>query len=140
MTATAAALKLEISVVTKAELLELADWELKCAKRKKEATEAEKEVKFRRIALAEKVLGIKSEDDLKELSPERLFKLLERRWEREEWKAGPGAPEFKFVKTSGGQYPSWQKLFVAELGMTAAARISTETPYSYSYKVEVTLP
>jgi hypothetical protein len=138
MPATAA--KLDTSIVTKDELLELAEWERKFAKAKKEQSAAEKEVKFRRLALAEKVLGIKTEDDLKKLSPEQLLKLFQKRWEREEWKAERGAPDFQFKKTSQGSYPAWQKLFTAELGMTAAARISAETPTTYSYAVEVTLP
>ena len=136
----ASAAKLETAVVTKIELTELADWERKYADAKKKQAAAEKEVKFRRLALAEKVLGIKTEDELKGLSPEQLLKLFQKRWEREEWKAERGAPEFKFKNTSHGSYPAWRKLFTAELGMPAAARISAETPITYSYAVEVSLP
>jgi len=138
MPATAA--KLETSIVTKDELLELADSERKYAKANREKAAAEKDLKFRRLALAEKVLGIESEDELKRLSPEKVLKLYQRRWEREEWKAERGAPEFQFVKTNAGRYPAWREVFIGELGETAAARISAETPTTYSYAVEVTLP
>jgi hypothetical protein len=124
-------------VVTKDELLELADWERKYADAKKKAAAAEKEVKFRRLQLAEKVLGIKTEDELKALPPEKVEKIFARRLEAGDWKPERGAPEFAFKKTSQGSYPAWSKLFAAELGETAAARISTETPVVYSYSVEV---
>ncbi len=132
-----AAAKLETVLVTKDELAELGEWERKYAKANKEKAAAEKAVKFRRLALAEKVLGIKSEEDLKELSPEQLAKRFTKRWEAGEWKAERGAPEFAFSKTSSGRYPAWRALFVDELGETAAARISAETPISWSYCVEV---
>ena len=130
----------ETAVVTKVELTELADWERKYADAKKKQAAAEKQVKFRRLALAEKVLGIKTEDELKGLSPEQVLKLFQKRWECKEWKAERGAPEFQFKNTSHGSYPAWQKLFTAELGTTVAARISAETPIIYSYAVEVSLP
>jgi hypothetical protein len=137
---TTAAVKLEAVIVTKDELTEIAEWERKYAKAKKDQAAAEKEVKFRRMALAEKILGIKTEDDLKKLSPEQLLKLFKKRWEREEWKSERGAPEFAFVKTNAGRYPAWRDLYITELGETAAARISAETPVTYSYAVEVSLP
>jgi len=134
---TAAAKAFAPDLVTKLELTELADWEKKHSERKKKVSEAEKELEFRRMQLAEKVLGVKSKDELKQLSPEKLQKRFTKRWENGEWATEKGAPEFKFSETSHGRYPSWQKLFVAELGMTAAARISAETPFSYSYSVTV---
>ena len=136
---TAAAKAFTPELVTKNELTELADWERKYAERKKKVSEAEKELEFRRIQLAEKVLGVKSKDELKQLSPEQLQKRFAKRWENGEWKTERGAPEFLFKKTSQGRYPSWRDLFVEELGETAAARISADTPTSYSYCVEVTL-
>jgi hypothetical protein len=134
---TTAALKLEIALVTKDELAELAEWERKYADAKKKASLAEKELEFRRQALAEKVLGVKSKDELKLLSPEQVQKRYAKRWENGDWKAERGAPEFAFAKTSSGRYPAWRQLFIDELGETAAARIATETPMTYSYAVEV---
>jgi hypothetical protein len=136
----ATAPKLEAALVTKDELLELADWERKFADAKKKVSAAEKELEFRRQQLAEKVLGVKSKDELKRLSPEQVLKLYQKRWERDEWKTERGAPEFSFVKTNAGRYPAWRDLYIDELGETAAARISAETPTTYSYAVEVALP
>lgn len=127
-------------VVTKDELLELAEWERKYADAKKKAAAAKKELAFRRQQLAEKVLGVKSADELKQLSPEKLLKLYARRLSDGDWKSERGAPSFAFVKTSQGQYPAWSKLYVEELGETAAAKIRTETPIVFSYSVEVAIP
>jgi hypothetical protein len=128
------------AVVTADELLELSKWETKYAKAEKDAAAAKKELAFRRIQLAEKVLGIKSADELKELAPEQIEKRLAKRLENGDWRAERGAPEFSFVKTNAGRYPAWSQLFVQELGETMAARIRSETPLTYSYCVEVTLP
>jgi hypothetical protein len=127
----------QTAVVTKDELLELADWERKYADAKKKASAAEKELNFRRQSLAEKVLGITSSADLKSLSPDQVQKLYAKRLSAGDWKAERGAPCFVFSKTSEGRYPSWSQLYVQELGETAAARIRTETPITYSYCVEV---
>ena len=124
-------------LVTKDELTELADWERKYADAKKKATTAEKELQFRRQSLAEKVLGVKSADELKQLPPEKVQKLLSQRLSAGDWKPERGAPEFSFLKTNQGRYPSWSQLYVEELGETAAARIRAETPLTYSYCVEV---
>jgi len=123
-------------VVTKDELLELADWERKYADRTKKVSEAEKELKFRRAALAEKVLGVTSEE-LKRLSPQQLENRLTRRLEAGDWKPGKGAPEFSFVKNSQGSYPAWKQEFIKTQGETAAAEIIKNTPLVYSYAVEV---
>ena len=134
---TAASAKPAPSVVATAELVELAEWERKYAAAKKKVSEAESELKFRRQQLAEKVLGIKTEDELKALDPDRLLKLFTKRFESGFWRAERGAPDFKFSNTSKGRYPSWAKIYAEDLGETAAARIRTETPITYSYAVEV---
>jgi len=130
----------QTAIVTKDELLELADWERKYADAKKKASAAEKELAFRRQQLAEKVLGVKSSDELKALSPEKLLRLHGRRLADGDWKPERGAPSFAFVKTSQGQYPAWSKLYIDELGETAAAEIRTKTPITFSYCVEVAVP
>lgn len=137
---TTAAAKLAPIVVTKDELLELADWERKYADAKKKASAAEKELAFRRVALAEKVLGIKSADELKRLAPEKIQKLYAARLTAGDWKPERGAPAFVFAKSSEGRYPSWSKLYVEELGETAAAEIRANTPLTFSYSVEVAVP
>src|SRR4051794_18980212 len=108
----ATATKLAPAVVTKDELLELAEWERKYADAKKKASAAEKELAFRRQALAEKVLGVKSADEMKALTPEKLLKLYAKRLADGDWKPERGAPSFAFAKTSQGQYPAWSKLYV----------------------------
>lgn len=128
-----------IAIVTKTELLELADWERKYADAKKKQAAAEKEVKFRRLKLAEIVLGVTLDDELKKLPPATVERRFAKRLEDGDWKPERGAPEFSFVKTNQGAYPAWRQCYVDELGETAAAQISAETPLTYSYAVEVTL-
>lgn len=135
-----ASAKLAPAIVTKDELLELADWERKCADAKKKASAAEKELEFRRLSLAERVLGVKSKDELKALSPEKVQKLFAQRLTAGDWRRERGAPVFAFVKTNEGRYPAWSQLYIDELGETAAAQIKAETPLAYSYCVEVEVP
>jgi hypothetical protein len=137
---TASAAKLVPVVVTKDELLELADWERKYAAAKKKVSEAEKELKFRRISLAEKVLGVKTEDELKRMPPEKLLKVMAHRLSVGDWKAERGAPDFAFTKTSEGRYPSWSQLYAEELGDPAAQQVRAETPVMYSYAIDVQVP
>ena len=127
----------QTAVVTKDELLELADWERKYADAKKRAGAAEKEVKFRRLSLAERVLGVKSEDELKELSPKTVEKRSAARLEAGDWKPERGAPSFTFIKSHQGSYPKWKEFYIEQFGETAAAKIATEAPIVYSYAVEV---
>ncbi len=127
----------QTALVTKDELLELAEWERKYADRTKKVSEAEKELKFRRQALAEKVLGIESSDELKKLSPKQVEKRFADRLAAGDWKPERGAPEFLFVKTSQGSYPAWKQEYIAEFGETAAAEIINDTALVYSYAVQV---
>jgi hypothetical protein len=136
MTAAAASLK-SAAIVTKDELLEIAKWERKFADAKKAASEAEREVEFLRIQLAEKVLGVRSKEHLKGLDPAEVQKLFATRLTAGHWKLERGAPAFVFVKSNEGRYPAWAQLYVGAMGETAAARIKAETPVSYSYTVQV---
>ena len=88
---TTAAAKLETALVTKDELLELAEWERKHADAKKKVSTAENELEFRRQQLAEKVLGVKSKDELKKLSPKEVDRLGAKRLEAGDWKPERGA-------------------------------------------------
>ncbi len=127
----------ETALVTKDELLELADWEKKYADAKKKVSAAETELKFRRQALAEKVLGVKSADELKQLSPKEVEKLYAKRLTNGDWRPERSAPAFVFAKTSEGRYPAWKKLYTDEFGEAAAAEIQSNTDPIYSYAVEV---
>jgi hypothetical protein len=125
------------AIVTKDELLELADAERKYAEAKKKESAAKKQVEFQRQRLAEKVLGVKSSDELKQLPPEKVQRLYAKRLERGEWEPGKNAPAFKFVKTNQGSYPSWKELYVEAFNQSKADEIAAETPMTYSYAVEV---
>lgn len=129
----------ETAIVTKDELIELADWERKYADAEKKASAAKKQLAFRRQSLAEKVLGVKSSDELKQLSPDQVERKLLKRLEAGDWKPERGAPSFSFSKTSEGRYPAWKQLYIDELGETAAAAITAEATTTYSYCVEVAL-
>jgi hypothetical protein len=135
-----AAVKLAPVVVTTDELTELAQLESDYAKAKKKVSDTEKDLKFQRIRLAEKVLGVKSEEELKKLSPAQVAKLLAKRLGAGDWKPERGAPEFSFVETSHGRYPAWAQLYKQDVGQTAAARITAETPEIFSYSVSVVQP
>ena len=128
----------EVAIVTKDELSEIAKLESDYAKAKAKVSAIEKDIELARISLAEKTLGVKSKDELKKLTPAQVEKILTKRLEAGDWKPERGAPEFSFLETSHGSYPAWAKLFIAELGVTAAAEISAETPTTYSYRVQVT--
>ena len=127
----------QTALVTKDELLDLAEWERKYADRTKKVSEAEKELKFRRQALAEKVLGVESSDELKKLSPKQVEKRFADRFEAGDWKPEKGAPEFSFVKNSQGAYPAWKQLYIGKFGETAAAEIINNAAIVYSYAVQV---
>lgn len=127
----------ETAIVTTQELAELATWEADYAKAKKKAAAAEKQLEFRRISLAEKVLGVKTADELKQLTPAQVERRFKQRLEAGDWKPARGAPEFSFRMTNSGRYPAWSKLYSAELGETAAAKVSAQTDLTYSYAVEV---
>lgn len=127
----------ETAIVSKNELAELADWERKYVEAKKKVSAAEKELVFRRQSLAEKVLGVKSSEELKKITPAKIQKLQAQRLEVGDWKLERGAPEFLFSKTSEGRYPAWKQLYIGELGETAANAIIADTDVTYSYCVEV---
>lgn len=129
----------ETALVTKDELLELAEWERKYADAKKKASAAEKELAFRRLSLAERVLGVKTAEELKKLSPREVEKRHNARLSAGDFKLERGAPDFVFSKTSEGRYPAWSQIYSAEFGETAAAEVRSKTPVTYSYAVEVTL-
>jgi hypothetical protein len=140
MTTTAAIAAKKAIVVSTEELLGLAEWERKYAKATKDTSVAKKELEFRRQKLAEVVLGVNSSDELKALSPGQVAKRGAERLEDGDWKPERGAPTFAFEETSHGSYPAWKELFIEEMGATAAAEISRDTPVVHSYSVKVTVP
>jgi hypothetical protein len=137
MTASAAKSAREVAVVSKAELTEIAEWEQKYADAKKKTSAAEKELALLRIRLAEKVLGVKTSDELKRMAPDQVDRRMRKRFADGDWELGRGAPQFSFVKTNQGAYPAWAQVFADELGEAAAQQIRSNTPITYSYAVEV---
>lgn len=125
------------ALVTKEELEEIRAAEQAHTDAADKAKLAETKVKALRISLAEKVLGIRSSDELKALPPEKVQKLYAERHAAGLWKLQRGAPVFAFGKTSQGRYPEWKKLYLGELGESAANARIAETDPTYSYKVEV---
>ena len=127
----------ETARVTKDELSAIAEGEQKYADAKKKVSAAEKELALLRIQLAEKVLGVKTADELKRMTPDQVERRIRKRFADGDWELGRGAPQFAFVKTSQGCYPAWAQLFAEELGEAAAQQIRANTPVTYSYAVEV---
>jgi hypothetical protein len=131
---------LATQIITKQELVELRELEKSYSDASKKAAALEKDLKFRRLALAEKVLGVTTADELKVLSIEQVQKLYAKRQAAGLWELGWRAPVFAFELVKQGAYPPWKELFIAEMGETAANKISAETPVTYSYRIEVANP
>lgn len=127
----------ETVLVTRSELVALRDAEEAFAAASRALTQAENAVKPLRLALAEKVLGIKTSDELKAMAPEEVDKRVQKRIKSGAIEIVRGAPRFKFVKTSAGRYPAWKAEFIAAKGEVAAEKLTAETPSIFSYRVEV---
>lgn len=138
MAAAAQAKAVEVPTVTRIELSEIAKWEKQLSEAKKVVSEAEKQLDWRRLALAVKVLGVGTEAEYRALDPDELAKLMWKRMDAGKWKLGYGARMFSFEKTAEGRYPPWGRLFIEHMGEAEAKAISAGTPKLYSYRVEVT--
>jgi len=134
--AAAAKPALRTEVVTKAELLQLAKAEKEYADIQRHASFAESDVKARRLALVEKVLGLTSEQ-LKHLSPDEVQRLYLLRLQKRLWEPQKSAPLFVFEESSHARRPEWKDLHIALNGEAAAARVVAETETTYSYRVKV---
>lgn len=130
----------ETAVVTKAELVELRDCQADYKTAAKKADKLEKQLEFLQLKLVEKVLGLKSKDELKVLPLEKVQKLFAKRQAEGFWELAERAPLFAFQQTHKGRYPAWKDLFTAEKGEAAAMKIADETPETYSYRIEVASP
>jgi hypothetical protein len=125
-------------VVSRDELLELADLETRYAAATKAVSEVERALKAARLGLAEKVLG-EAAKDLRLMDPEHLEKLTAERARRGFWKCSRNTPPFLFLKTSSGRHPAWRQIYVEMNGEAAAEKITAETPIFYSYRVDVAI-
>jgi hypothetical protein len=128
-----------MQIVSRAELLELAELEKSYAKACREQSDLERRTKAARLSLAQKVLGVESEEQFKRLDPEMLESLMAVREEKGFWRSERKAPPFVFLKTSEGRYPSWKVEFIGIKSEAEAEQIVSATPKSYSYKVDVAL-
>jgi len=125
-------------VVSRDELIELADLETRYAAATKAVSEVERALKAARLSLAEKVLG-EAAEDLRLMDPEHLENLMAERARRGLWKCSRNTPPFLFLKTSSGRYPAWRQIYVEMNGEAAAEKITAETPIFYSYRVDVAI-
>jgi len=131
--------KPETQIIRKAELLELASLEQAYSDACKEQADLERRTKAARLALATKVLGVETEEQLKRLDPPTLEELMAVREGKGWWKLERGAPPFLFQKTNEGRYPSWKTEFIAEEGEAKAQMVMAETPRTYSYRIDVVI-
>lgn len=124
-------------VVTRKELIHLRDAENALAVASQAHTLAENAVKPLRIALAEKVLGTKTEAEYRAFDPDKIEAIVKSRMKRNLFEIVRGAPSFSFEKTASGRYVAWKQAFIAEMGETAAARRIADEPTTYSYRIHV---
>ncbi len=131
---------LATEVVTKAELIELRDCQEEYKRAAKKADALEAKLELLQFCLVEKVLGLKSADELKSLPLEKVQRLCDRRQDQGLWELGEKAPIFTFRQTSHGRYPAWKELFIGLRGEAAAMRITNQTKETFSYRIEVDSP
>jgi DNA polymerase III psi subunit len=134
--AAAAKLALRTEVVTKSELLELAEAEREYASAQSLARAAEDTVKALRLSLVEKVLGLTSEQ-LKHLSQDEVQRLYLLRLKKGLWTPQKTAPLFVFEESSHARRPEWKDLYIGIEGEAAAAQVIAQTDTTYSYRVRV---
>jgi len=123
--------------VTRKELIELRDAEETLTKASRAKSLAEHKVKPLRMALAEKVLGVKTEAEYRAWNPDEILRIINRRMDHEAFEVVRGCPSFVFEQTAAGRYVAWQSAYISEMGQAAADRLTAETPTLYSYRVHV---
>jgi hypothetical protein len=99
---------------------------------------AEEKKKKAAMVVFEALLGVKSEDDVRSLSPEQLKRLARRRISRGlvvvEGLDVEVLLEKVIQKSKSERRPSWKDCFVAALGESKAAEIQNDTAETFSYK------
>lgn len=124
-------------VVSRKEIVALRDAEEAYREAQAALTSAENAVKPLRLALAAKVLGIQSMDELKKMDPDEVETTMRKREAKLLWAPAYHLPKFRFVKTAAGRYPAWKAEFIARASEVEAERITAAAPTLYSYRVEV---
>ena len=135
--AATAAAQVPCQIVTDVELRQLADLEKGYANAKKLQAAFERRTKAARLALAQKVLGVKTAEEFAALDPEKVDQLMAEREGMKLWKAEKKSPPFVFLKTWNGRQPSWRDEFIKVKSEVEADKITAETPMAYSYRVDV---
>jgi hypothetical protein len=101
--------------------------------------EAEETKKASAMVVFEALLGIKSEDDLRAMSPEQLKRTARRRIRQGlvqlEGMSAEALLDKVIQKSKSERRPSWKDCFIKVLGASAAADIQEATPESFSYKL-----
>jgi hypothetical protein len=99
---------------------------------------AEEKKKKAAMVVFEALLGVKSEDDVRSLSPDQLKRLARRRIGRGlvvvEGLDVEVLLEKVIQKSKSERRPSWKDCFVAALGESTAAEIQANTAETFSYK------
>lgn len=106
-------------------------------KRAAEATAADQIKKAAMCGLFERVLGVKSLDDVAHLSPDEIAKMIRRRMKKGELELeGIDVDVLIAViqKSQERRNISWKEAFIAKCGAAAAAEVENSTPVSYSYR------
>jgi len=131
--------KTPVQIVTHAELFDLAQLEKQYSEANKAKDAVERKVKAARLALAQKVLGVKTADELAALDPSTLDELMAVNEQKGVWKSERKAPPFLFLKTWEGRCPSWRDEFVKLKSEAEAEKITAETDKRYAYRVDVAI-
>lgn len=101
-----------------------------------EAADAAKKAAFMRVF--EALLGVKSEDEVRTLSPEALTRLARRRISQGLVKIKGIDPDLLLSKViqkvRSERRPEWKKCFITRLGESAAVQVQEATEETFSYK------
>lgn len=95
---------------------------------------AEREMKKQVGGIFERLLGVKSLDEVSSMSPNQIAVAIKERVEAGLVKLEDGNFDIKLSKKE--QRPSWKDEFIAANGEAAAKGVMTTCPYSFHYRLE----
>lgn len=122
----------EVKVITKDEIDELILAQEAKAAAKKLADKADEDFKKQILSLFQKVFGVKTEAEMKRMSPEDIEMLFS--IAKESLLIENGAA-FNLKKTHESRNPQWKQEFIKTSGEAAAQEIINGTKATYSYQV-----
>jgi hypothetical protein len=132
--ATASAVTLP--VITKAEIDEAIELRKQHSLASKTARIAEQKCQVAQMKIFEKLLGIKSADELKWFSPEQIEKIFTERINKKTVLLEDPNSNFKIEQTSAQRRPEWKELYIQALGESKATEAHLATPMQYSYAIK----